>query len=84
MISESILHDIQQKIKVRSSLGKRAPCLAVVVVGADPASAIYVRNKRSKLVKKWALPQSHMIYQPAPLRPIYLQLIDSVKQRPRC
>jgi methylenetetrahydrofolate dehydrogenase (NADP+) / methenyltetrahydrofolate cyclohydrolase len=46
LISESILHDIQQKIKVRSSLGKRAPCLAVVVVGADPASAIYVRNKR--------------------------------------
>jgi len=46
LISESILLDIQQKIKHRTNLGKRAPCLVVVMVGADPASAIYVRNKR--------------------------------------
>ena len=45
-IAENLLTDIKSKIEVRVAAGKRAPCLAVVLVGADPASAIYVRNKR--------------------------------------
>jgi methylenetetrahydrofolate dehydrogenase (NADP+) / methenyltetrahydrofolate cyclohydrolase len=45
-ISEALLNDIKVKITARLSAGKRAPCLAVVLVGADPASHIYVRNKR--------------------------------------
>lgn len=45
-IAENLLNDIKSKIEVRVATGKRAPCLAVVLVGADPASAIYVRNKR--------------------------------------
>lgn len=45
-ISEALLNDIKVKITTRLSIGKRAPCLAVVLVGADPASHIYVRNKR--------------------------------------
>ncbi|WP_047540624.1 bifunctional methylenetetrahydrofolate dehydrogenase/methenyltetrahydrofolate cyclohydrolase FolD [Methylotenera versatilis] len=45
-ISQALLNDIKAKITTRLSTGKRAPCLAVVLVGADPASHIYVRNKR--------------------------------------
>lgn len=45
-ISEALLNDIKAKITARLSKRKRAPCLAVVLVGADPASHIYVRNKR--------------------------------------
>jgi methylenetetrahydrofolate dehydrogenase (NADP+) / methenyltetrahydrofolate cyclohydrolase len=45
-IAENLLTIIKSKIDARISAGKRAPCLAVVLVGADPASAIYVRNKR--------------------------------------
>ncbi|MES2500484.1 MAG: bifunctional methylenetetrahydrofolate dehydrogenase/methenyltetrahydrofolate cyclohydrolase FolD [Pseudomonadota bacterium] len=45
-IAEALLNDIKAKIANRLSIGKRAPCLAVVLVGADPASHIYVRNKR--------------------------------------
>lgn len=45
-IAESLLSDIKAKITARVQAGKRAPCLAVVLVGADPASHIYVRNKR--------------------------------------
>ena len=45
-IAENLLTDIKSKIEARITTGKRAPCLAVVLVGADPASAIYVRNKR--------------------------------------
>lgn len=46
LIAEDLLNQIQEKIKVRTDAGKRPPCLAVILVGADPASAIYVRNKR--------------------------------------
>lgn len=45
-ISQDLLSSVEAKIKVRSDAGKRAPCLAVVLVGDDPASSIYVRNKR--------------------------------------
>jgi methylenetetrahydrofolate dehydrogenase (NADP+) / methenyltetrahydrofolate cyclohydrolase len=46
LISENLLTQIQEKIQARVQSGKRAPCLAVILVGADPASTIYVRNKR--------------------------------------
>ena len=45
-IAGNLLSTIKSKIDARIAIGKRAPCLAVVLVGADPASAIYVRNKR--------------------------------------
>lgn len=45
-IAESILGEIKSRVDQRLAAGKRAPALAVILVGADPASAIYVRNKR--------------------------------------
>jgi methylenetetrahydrofolate dehydrogenase (NADP+) / methenyltetrahydrofolate cyclohydrolase len=45
-IAQDLLSSIQSKINNRTNAGKRAPCLAVLLVGADPASTIYVRNKR--------------------------------------
>lgn len=45
-IAANLLNSIKSKIDIRLSNGKRAPGLAVILVGADPASAIYVRNKR--------------------------------------
>jgi methylenetetrahydrofolate dehydrogenase (NADP+) / methenyltetrahydrofolate cyclohydrolase len=50
-IAESLLGNIKLKIDARISIGRRAPCLAVVLVGADAASAIYVRNKRKACEK---------------------------------
>ena len=50
-IAEELLNSIKSKIDARIVAGKRAPCLAVVLVGADPASAIYVRNKRKACEK---------------------------------
>jgi methylenetetrahydrofolate dehydrogenase (NADP+) / methenyltetrahydrofolate cyclohydrolase len=44
-IAENLLGEIKTKIAARVAAGKRAPCIAVILVGADPASAIYVRNK---------------------------------------
>ena len=45
-IANNILLDIQQRIQQRTQKGERIPALAVILVGDEPASAIYVRNKR--------------------------------------
>lgn len=45
-IAENLLDSIKARINNRLQANKRAPGLAVVLVGADPASSIYVRNKR--------------------------------------
>ena len=45
-IADNILITIKQRVIKRRDAGKRAPSLAVILVGEDPASAIYVRNKR--------------------------------------
>ncbi len=45
-IAATLLDSIQSRIQARLKANKRAPSLAVILIGADPASAIYVRNKR--------------------------------------
>lgn len=45
-ISAQIKSEIAAQIQVHLEQGRRAPGLAVVLVGADPASQIYVGNKR--------------------------------------
>lgn len=45
-IAEAIRRRIKQKIDQRRAGGLRAPGLAVVLVGAHPASQVYVRSKR--------------------------------------
>jgi methylenetetrahydrofolate dehydrogenase (NADP+)/methenyltetrahydrofolate cyclohydrolase len=46
LIAENLLNSIKNRIDKRLVAGKRQPGLAVILIGADPASAIYVRNKR--------------------------------------
>jgi methylenetetrahydrofolate dehydrogenase (NADP+)/methenyltetrahydrofolate cyclohydrolase len=45
-VAESLLQDIKQRVDARVAAGLRRPGLAVVQVGDDAASRIYVRNKR--------------------------------------
>ncbi|UDG80109.1 bifunctional methylenetetrahydrofolate dehydrogenase/methenyltetrahydrofolate cyclohydrolase FolD [Candidatus Steffania adelgidicola] len=45
-IAQQINNEIAKRIQERLKLGKRAPGLAVVLVGSDPASKIYVSSKR--------------------------------------
>lgn len=45
-IAENLLNSIKTRIDQRLQTNKRAPGLAVILVGLDPASTIYVRNKR--------------------------------------
>ena len=45
-ISQQRLAVVAKAVTGRQAQGLRAPCLAVVLVGHDPASAVYVRNKK--------------------------------------
>lgn len=45
-IAGEVLDHVATGVKARLAAGRSAPGLAVILVGADPASAVYVRNKR--------------------------------------
>ncbi|UXZ55537.1 bifunctional methylenetetrahydrofolate dehydrogenase/methenyltetrahydrofolate cyclohydrolase FolD [Halomonas sp. 7T] len=44
-IAANVRHAVAEKVSARQQAGVRAPGLAVVVVGEDPASHVYVSNK---------------------------------------
>lgn len=44
-IAAAVQEELRQKIEALRKLGKRVPKLSVVLVGENPASATYVRNK---------------------------------------
>jgi methylenetetrahydrofolate dehydrogenase (NADP+)/methenyltetrahydrofolate cyclohydrolase len=46
-IAQEVRSDVKERVAARVAAGERAPGLAVIQIGADPASAIYVRNKRN-------------------------------------
>ena len=76
-IAETLLSSIKAKIDARLASNKRVPCLAVVLVGADPASAIYVRNKRLACEKVGIKSFVHAL--PATITEIDLfALVDSI------
>src|SRR5262245_41752401 len=45
-VAAQVRSEVQERVRERLRAGKRAPGLAVVLVGNDDASSIYVRNKR--------------------------------------
>jgi methylenetetrahydrofolate dehydrogenase (NADP+)/methenyltetrahydrofolate cyclohydrolase len=45
-IAAEIREQVRQRVEERVARGQRRPGLAVILVGSDPASAVYVRNKR--------------------------------------
>jgi len=45
-VAATVQARVRAAVESRVAAGKRAPALATVLVGADPASEIYVRNKR--------------------------------------
>jgi methylenetetrahydrofolate dehydrogenase (NADP+) / methenyltetrahydrofolate cyclohydrolase len=50
-IADELLDDLARRVKQRVADGKTLPGLAVILVGQDPASMVYVKNKR-KACKK--------------------------------
>ena len=50
-VAEKLIARVREGVDARVAAGKRAPALAVVLVGDDPASSIYVRNKKRSCEK---------------------------------
>ncbi|MFU8814814.1 MAG: bifunctional methylenetetrahydrofolate dehydrogenase/methenyltetrahydrofolate cyclohydrolase FolD [Pseudomonadales bacterium] len=45
-IAQTLRAEIRERVQTRTAAGLRPPGLAVILVGSDPASEIYVRHKR--------------------------------------
>ena len=50
-LSEKIRQEIKKEVEIFLQKGLRRPALAVILVGDDPASQIYVNNKRKACEK---------------------------------
>jgi len=50
-IADALLNDLAGRVQARVASGRSRPGLAVILVGDDPASAVYVRNKRRACAK---------------------------------
>ena len=80
-IADALLDDLALRVQARVASGGVCPGLAVVLVGEDPASAVYVRNKR-KACRKVGI-QAHYFDLPADTRDAELYaLIDRLNADP--
>jgi len=58
-IADQLIGKIRSRIDTRLAAGKRAPGLAVILVGSDPASKVYVGSKRKRCEETGILSHSH-------------------------
>jgi len=80
-IAQTIRDEVRQQISARRNAGHRAPGLAVILVGSDPASQIYVRNKRTACEEVGIVARDHDL--PATTtQDTLLKLIDSLNNDP--
>ncbi len=80
-IAAELLERIKQRVANRLAAGWSAPGLAVILVGDDPASHVYVRNKRNACEKTGVL--SKAIDSPASIsQAALLALIDQLNADP--
>ena len=78
-IAAQIKTEIAEKIVQRIAAGKRAPGLAVILVGADPASQVYVGSKRKSCTELGIYSKSYDL--PAETSESeLLQLIDQLNE----
>jgi len=76
-IADDLLNSIRHQVETRVASGKRAPALAVVLVGESPASAIYVRKKRETCEKLGMRSIAYNLPESAPEADL-LALIDNL------
>ncbi|WP_315312053.1 bifunctional methylenetetrahydrofolate dehydrogenase/methenyltetrahydrofolate cyclohydrolase FolD [Pantoea vagans] len=78
-IAQQVRVEVAEKVKQRLAAGKRAPGLAVVLVGENPASQIYVASKRRACEEVGFHSRSYDL--PATTREAeLLELIDKLNQ----
>lgn len=78
-IAQTIRQEVAQKVQKRIEQGKRAPGLAVILVGANPASQIYVGSKRRACEEVGFLSRSYDLSDTTSEAEL-LKLIDDLNQ----
>src|SRR5690242_2604129 len=58
-LAAEMREDIRQRVAARKKRGQRPPGLAVILVGSDAASRIYVRNKHQACVDVGFISRAH-------------------------
>ncbi len=80
-LAAEIREDVRRRVDQRRAAGLRAPGLAVIMVGDDPASAIYVRNKHRACEQVGFVSRAHDL--PANTRQSELKaLIEGLNEDP--
>ncbi len=78
-IAADVRQQVRAGIDARLAAGKRAPALAVVLVGSDPASQVYVRNKKNACAEVGITSRAYDL--PADTsRDELLQLVDTLNE----
>ncbi|MEC6822526.1 bifunctional methylenetetrahydrofolate dehydrogenase/methenyltetrahydrofolate cyclohydrolase FolD [Photobacterium piscicola] len=81
IISQTVRQEVAARVKARTDAGLRAPGLAVVLVGQDPASQIYVGSKRKACEEVGFISKSYDLPNTASEQQL-LDLIDELNQDP--
>ncbi len=80
-IAQSVRHGVATKVQQRIAAGLRAPGLAVVLVGEDPASQVYVGSKRRACEEVGFISRSYDLPVETDQQAL-LELIDELNQDP--
>ncbi len=80
-IAQSVRHEVAAKVQQRIAAGLRAPGLAVVLVGEDPASQVYVGSKRRACEEVGFISRSYDLPVETDQQAL-LDLIDELNQDP--
>ena len=78
-VAQTIRSQVAAQVQQRLAAGKRAPGLAVILVGADPASQVYVGSKRRACEEVGFLSRSYDLSATASQEEL-LALIDQLNQ----
>ncbi|HCL42341.1 MAG TPA: bifunctional methylenetetrahydrofolate dehydrogenase/methenyltetrahydrofolate cyclohydrolase, partial [Pseudomonas sp.] len=78
-IAANLRKDIASKVTERKNNGLRLPGLAVILVGSDPASQVYVSHKRKDCEEVGFLSRSHDLPATTSQQEL-LDLIDSLNE----
>jgi methylenetetrahydrofolate dehydrogenase (NADP+)/methenyltetrahydrofolate cyclohydrolase len=81
-IAAHLRQHIKQRVDARVAAGKRIPGLAVILVGQDPASEVYVRNKRKACEEAGLNSYAYDLPDNTPHDKL-LALIDALNEDPR-
>lgn len=59
--ADLMLAEVSRAVEARRARGARVPCLAVVLVGENPASQVYVRNKVAACARTGICSMEHLL-----------------------